>query len=237
MVDSQNHARIPYERVNADTGEEVPWDRMVKGYEQEDGKFIILTEEDLDVVQPKLTKTIEITEFVALDEIDPVLFDKPYYLELDKRHHKAYPLLREALRSTSKTGIFKVVIRKREYFSSLFVHEDVLMIILVKFSQKIRATNELELPPSRSKEWQVAKNEMDLATRLINEMTDKWQPDDFHDEYRSALIEFIERKLAGAQSVDHMVKVREDSDDGGGPKVLDLLKLPRTQFRKTASCC
>lgn len=93
MVDSQNHAHIPYERVNADTGEEVPWDRMVKGYEQEDGKFIILTEEDLDVVQPKLTKTIEITEFVALDEIDPVLFDKPYYLELDKRHHKALPIV------------------------------------------------------------------------------------------------------------------------------------------------
>lgn len=96
MVDSKDHARIRYERVNADTGEEVPWDRMVKGYEYEDGKFILLTEEDLEEVQPKLTKTIEIENFVSLDNIDPILFDKPYYLEPDKRGRKAHASARGA---------------------------------------------------------------------------------------------------------------------------------------------
>jgi DNA end-binding protein Ku len=81
MVDSKNHARIRYERVNADTGEEVPWDRMVKGYEHDDGGFILLSKEDIEEIQPKLTKTIEISQFVSLDEIDPILFEKPYYLE------------------------------------------------------------------------------------------------------------------------------------------------------------
>ncbi len=232
MVDSQNHARIRYERVNADTGDEVPWDRMVKGYEHEDGQFILLTEEDLEAVQPKLTKTIEITEFVALDEIDPVLFDKPYYLEPDKRGRKAYALLREALRSSGKAGISKVVIRTREYLSALFVREDALMIMLLRFPQEIRATAKLELPSSDSKEWQPAKKEMDLATRLIDEMTEKWKPDDFHDEYRSALMEFIEKKIAGGESVDDVVQSGDDEEEGAGSKVLDLADYLARSFKK-----
>lgn len=232
MVDSQNHARIRYERVNADTGEEVPWDRMVKGYEHDDGQFILLTDDDLDAVQPKLTKTIEITEFVALEEIDPILFDKPYYLEPDKRGRKAYALLREALRSTAKAGISKLVIRTREYLSAMFVREDALMLMLLRFPQEIRATSKLELPASDSKEWQPAKKEMDLATRLIGEMTEKWQPEDFHDEYRSALMEFIEKKIAGGDSVDDVVQAADDDDEGGGSKVLDLADYLERSFKK-----
>lgn len=109
MVDSKNHARIRYERVNADTGEEVPWDRLVKEYEHDDGQFVLLTDEGLAAVQPQLTKTIEINEFVALADIDPLLFEKPYYLEPDKRGRKAYALLREALRKSGKAGIARVV--------------------------------------------------------------------------------------------------------------------------------
>ena len=231
MVDSQNHARIRYERVNADTGEEVPWDRMVKGYEHEDGQFILLTGDDLDAVQPKLTKTIEITEFVALEEIDPVLFEKPYYLEPDKRGRKAYALLREALRSTGKAGIAKLVIRTREYLSALFVKEDALMIMLLRFPQEIRATSKLELPSSESKEWQPSKKEMDLATRLIDEMTEAWKPDDFHDEYRSALMDFIEKKVAGGESVDDVVQPSDDDEEGGGSKVLDLADYLARSFK------
>ncbi len=231
MVDSRNHARIRYERVNADTGEEVPWDKMVKGYEHEDGRFVLLTEDDLEAVQPKLTKTIEITEFVALDEIDAVLFDKPYYLEPDKRGRKAYALLREALRNTGKAGISKVVIRTREYLSALFVREDVLMLMLLRFPQEMRATSKLELPSSESKEWQPAKKEMDLATRLIEEMTEKWKPEDFHDEYRAALMEFIEKKIAGGESVDDVVEGDDDADSDGS-KVLDLADYLARSFKK-----
>ncbi len=231
MVDSKNHARIRYERVNADTGEEVPWDRMVKGYEHEEGQFILLTEEDLDAVQPKLTKTIEITEFVLLEEIDPVLFDKPYYLEPDKRGRKAYALLREALRSTGKAGISKVVIRTREYLSALFVREDALMLMLLRFPQEIHATSKLELPSSEDKEWQPVEKEMDLATRLIDEMTEKWEPDDFQDEYRAALMEFIEKKVAGGESVDDVVQPG-DEEEGTGGKVLDLADYLARSFKK-----
>ncbi|RYD34550.1 MAG: Ku protein [Verrucomicrobiaceae bacterium] len=234
MVDSKNHARIRYERVNSDTGEEVPWDRLVKGYEHEDGQFILLTDKDLESVQPQLTRTIEISEFVSLDEIDPLLFDKPYYLEPDKRGRKAYALLREALRESGKAGISRVVIRTREYLSAMFVRDDALVLMLLRFPQEIRASSKLELPSSSEKQWQPAKKEMDLAGRLIDEMTTKWKPGEFHDEYRDALMEFIDKKIAGGDSVDDVKQPQDDDDETGG-KVLDLAEYLQRSISKPVS--
>lgn len=231
MVDSKNHARIRYERVNAETGEEVPWDRLVKGYEHDDGQFILLSDEDLGNVQPKLTKTIEISEFVALDDIDPMLFDKPYYLEPDKRGRKAYALLRESMRKSGKAGISRVVIRTREYLSAMFVRDDVLILMLLRFPQEIRSTDSLELPSSKDGGGQPAKKELDLANRLIDEMTTKWKPEEFHDTYREALMDFIEKKVAGGEGVSDVKESGTDDDDGGG-KVLDLADYLQRSIKK-----
>jgi DNA end-binding protein Ku len=222
MVDSKNHARIRYERVNSESGEEVPWDRMVRGYEYEDGQFILLTDKDLEAVQPKLTKTIEISEFVPLADIDPLLFDKPYYLEPDKRGQKAYALLREALRKSGKAGIAKVVIRTREYLSAMFPRGDALVLMLLRFPQEIRNVAKLDLPSAEAKEWQPAKRELDLALRLIDEMSGKWVPDEHHDEYRQALLDFIERKVAqGDVAID--VKGGDERESAVvSTKVVDL---------------
>ena len=232
MVDSKNHARIRYERVNADTGEEVPWDRMVRGYEHEEGQFILLTDEDLEAVQPKLTRTIEIEHFVSLEDIDPMLFDKPYYLEPDKRGRKAYALLREALRKTGKAGISRVVIRTREYLSAMFVRDDVLVLMLLRFPQEIRSQAKLELPTSSSKEGQTAKREMDLAMRLIDEMTDKWNPEDYHDEYREALMDFIEKKIGSGDSVTDVKEGDDGEEEESSGKVLDLAEYLQRRNRK-----
>jgi len=221
MVDSKNHARIRYERVNADSGEEVPWDRMVRGYEHEEGQFVLLTDEDLESVVPKLTKTIEITEFVKLAEIDPLLYDKPYYLEPDKRGRKAYALLREALRKSGMAGISRVVIRTREYLSAMFVRDDVLILMLLRFPQEIKDAAKLDLPLSKDKEWQPVKRELELAQRLIDEMSVKWNPKDFHDEYREALMDFIERKIKSGGSVDD-VKQADDEEAPSKGNVVDL---------------
>ncbi len=220
MVDSKNHSRIRYERVNADTGEEVPWDRLVRGYEHDDGKFILLTDEELEAAAPKLTKTIEITEFVSLKEIDPLLFDKPYYLEPDKRGRKAYALLREALRKSGKAGISRVVIRTREYLSAMFVRDDVLVLMLLRFPQEIKSSAKLELPSSKAKEWQPVKRELELAERLIGEMSGKWKPDDFHDDYRETLMDFIENKIRKGDSVADVKQADEGKEDRGN--VVDL---------------
>ncbi|RYG86152.1 MAG: Ku protein, partial [Alphaproteobacteria bacterium] len=231
MVDSKNHARIRYERVNSDTGEEVPWDRLVKGYEHDDGQFVLLTDKDLESVQPQLTRTIEISEFVSLAEIDTLLFDKPYYLEPDKRGRKAYALLREALKESGKAGISRVVIRTREYLSAMFVRDDALVLMLLRFPQEIRSTTKLELPSSSEKP---TKKEMDLAGKLIDEMTSEWKPDDFHDEYRDALMDYIEKKIEGGDSVDDVVQAHDDDDETGG-KVLDLAAYLERSIKKPAT--
>lgn len=221
MVDSQNRARIRYERVNAETGEEVPWDRMVKAYEHDDGKFILLDEEDLESVQPKLTKTIQISEFVSLSEIDPILFDKPYYLEPDKRGRKAYALLREALKKSGKAGISRVVVRTREYLSAMFAKDDALLLMMLRFPQEIKSSDKLDLPSSDEKEFTPVKKEMDLALRLIEEMTEKWNPDSFHDEYREALMDYIENKISKGDAVDD-VKDGDDEPDESPTGIVDL---------------
>ena len=235
MVDSKNHARIRYERVNAETGEEVPWDRLVKGYEHHDGQFLLLTDEDLDSVQPKLTKTIEITEFVSLADIDPLLFDKPYYLEPDKRGRRAYALLRESLRQSGKAGISRVVIRTREYLSAMFVRDDVLILMLLRFPQEIRAASKLDLPSSSDSQWQPAKKELDLATRLIDEMTGKWEPANHQDEYREALMDYIEKKIAGGDTVDDIKNPDTGEDEKSGGNVLDLADYLERSFKKSAA--
>lgn len=230
MVDSSNHARIRYERVNADTGEEVPWDRIVKGYEHDDGQFILLTEEELAAVQPKLTKTIEITEFVELADIDPILFEKPYYLEPEKRGRKAYALLREAMRESGKAGIARVVVRTREYLSAMFVRGDVMILMLLRFPQEIRSADKLELPSSDSKEWQPAKKEMSLAAKLIDEMTVEWKPQEFHDDYREALMDYVNRKVASGDTVSDVIESSDEDDEKGG-KVLDLAEHLERSFK------
>ncbi|WP_411825442.1 Ku protein [Luteolibacter sp. AS25] len=219
MVDSSNHARIRYERVNADTGEEVPWDRMVKGYEHEDGKFILLSSDDLESVQPELTKTIEISEFVELSEIDPILFDKPYFLEPEKRGKKAYALLREALRKSDKAGISRVVIRTREYLSAMFVRDEVLVLMLLRFPQEVKKISSLELPSSDEKP---VKKEMDLALRLIDDMTEKWEPDEIHDEYRESLMAFIEKKISKGDTVSDVKHPDDSEDSDDSENVVDL---------------
>ncbi|MEP2776289.1 MAG: Ku protein [Luteolibacter sp.] len=235
MVDSSNHARIRYERVNADTGEEVPWDRMVKGYEHEDGKFILLSPEDLESVRPELTKTIEISEFVELSEIDPILFDKPYYLEPEKRGRKAYALLREALRKSGKAGISRVVIRTREYLSAMFVRDDVLVLMLLRFPQEVKKISTLELPSSEDKQWQPVKKEMDLALRLIDDMTEDWNPEDIHDEYRESLMAFIEKKISKGDSVSDVKDPGEEDDEDEGGNVVDLAAYLEKSVKKAGA--
>jgi len=232
MVDSSNHARIRYERVNADTGEEVPWDRMVKGYEHDDGKFILLTPEDLESVQPELTKTIEISEFVELSEIDPILFEKPYYLEPEKRGRKAYALLREALRSSGKAGISKVVIRTREYLSAMFVRDDVLVLMLLRFPQEVKKITALELPSSEDKQWLPIKKEMDLALRLIGDMTEKWNPAEMNDEYRQSLMAFIEKKISQGDSAVDVKNPNDAEDSHEDGNVVDLAAYLEASVKK-----
>ncbi|GMV25042.1 MAG: non-homologous end joining protein Ku [Phycisphaerae bacterium] len=194
MVDSRNSARVKYERVNAQTGEEVPWDRIVKGYEYEEGNYVLLTDEELKRAAPEVTKSVEIAGFVDLAEIDLVYFDTPYYLEPGPKGEKAYVLLRETLKESGKAGIAKVVIRTRQYIAALVPRGDALILNLLRYHAELRSLRDLKLP-SDAQSVGVTKAELKMARTLVASMEEKWKPDQYHDEYRQALMNWIQKKI------------------------------------------
>jgi DNA end-binding protein Ku len=200
MIDSRNSARIRYERVNEETGEEVPWDKIVKGYEYEDGNYVLLSEDELQNASPELTKTIEIEQFVDVGDIDIRCFERPYMLVPDKKGEKGYVLLREAIAESKKAGIAKVVIRGKQYLAALIAQGNALVLELLRFHQELIDLSEFDLPSSNLREYGVARKEIDLAMKLISGMTAKWNAAKFHDEYRDALMKLVERKIKSGQT-------------------------------------
>jgi DNA end-binding protein Ku len=182
---------VNYKRVAEADGKEVPWEHIVKGYEYEKGKFVVLKDEDFRRVDLESTQTVDIIDFVEVIDIDPVFFDKPYYLEPQKGGEKAYVLLREALERTGKVGIAKVVIRTRQHLAAVKPLNKVLVLEIMHFAEELTKATSLKIPGS----VEVGKKEMDMATTLVNSLTDKWDPAKYTDEYRAALLKLIHEKV------------------------------------------
>lgn len=183
---------VNYKRVAEKDGKEVAWDSIVKGYEYEKGKFVVLKEDDFKRVDVEATQTVEIMSFVAIDEVDPLLFYKPYHLEVGKGGGKAYMLLRDALNKTGKIAIARVVIKTRQHLAAIKPQDENLMLELMHFPDELRDKSELKTPEGKAP----AKAELSMAEKLIETMTTPWKPEDYKDEYRAALEDMIEDKIA-----------------------------------------
>ena len=225
LLDSRDKSKIRYSRVNEVTGEEVPWDQIVKGYEYDDDKYVLIDDEEFKKVAVEATRTIEIEDFVAVDSIDHVYFDKPYFVVPDKKNQKGYVLLREVLRNTGKAGIARVVIHTREYLSTLFVTGDVLVLELLRFEQELRNPEEFELPRNDLSDYKVTKKEVDLAEKLVEAMTTKWEPEKYEDEYRAELMEWIQKKAKAGGLEVPPESADEPGEEEGGGKVIDMMEL------------
>ena len=220
MLDKKTMSPIHYKRVSEDSGKEVDWNDIVRGYEFSPGKYVVMSDEDLKRAAPEATQTIDIVDFVDLDEISPLYFDKPYYLGPDKKGTKAYALLREVLRRTNKVGIAKVVIRTRQYLSAVVARGDVLTLELLRFAHELRDASDLDVP--KGKEG-VSERELDMAERLVEGMVDAWDPEKYKDDYRKALMKTIkERAEAGhlEASPEPAPETRPRADN-----VVDLMAL------------
>jgi DNA end-binding protein Ku len=191
LLRASDQSPVNYKRVAEADGKEVPWDQIVKGYEYEKGKFVILKEEDFARVDVEATQTVDIMNFVTLDDVDPLLFYKPYYLEAGKGGDKAYVLLRDALTETGKIAIAKVVIRTRQHLAAVKPQKKGLMLELMHFPKELIDVSEFEAPAEKK----VGKAEMQMAKQLIASMTSDWEPEKYNDEYRDALEKMIEEKL------------------------------------------
>lgn len=191
LLRAHDMSPVNYKRVAEADGKEVPWDQIVKGYEYEKGKFVVLKEEDFQRVDIEATQTVDILHFVKLEEVNPVFFSKPYYMEPMKGGDKAYVLLREALLDTKKIAIAKVVIKTRQHLAAVKPQEKGLMLEIMHFASELIDIHEFKLPDTKA----LGKKEMAMAKSLIETMSDKWKPEDYVNEYREALEKVIEEKI------------------------------------------
>jgi DNA end-binding protein Ku len=193
QLHDEDMGRIRYKRVCSIDGEEVDYEHIVKGYEIEKDRYVMITDEDLDAVPVESSRAIDIRQFVELDEIDPILFKKSYYLVPEETGAKAYALLRKALSEENKVGIAKVSFRDKEHLAALRFKDDVFVLETMYWPDEIRAA-EFDTVEAGEK---VRANEVDMAKTLIQNLTEPWQPEAYRDEYREALMDIVERKVAG----------------------------------------
>ena len=218
---------VNYKRVAEKDGKEVPWDQIVKGYEDEKGKYVVLRDEDFQRVDLEATQTVDIQDFVDLEEIDPMYFYKPYYLEPQKGGDKAYALLRDALKDTNKVGVAKVVIKTRQYLAGVKPEDGALVLELMHFADELADSEKLHVP----RKLEVGKREMDMARSLIGSMTSKWQPEKYKDDYREALMEVIEEKVeAGGKEIEEKPKKAPKPT-----KVIDLVSVLQKSLEQSGA--
>lgn len=223
LIDSRDENRIRYERVNEETGEEVPWDQIVKAFEFSDDNYVVVTDEDFEKADVKATKTIDIETFIERSELALKYLDRPYYIQPQKGGEKAYALLRDALIKTDKIAISRVVIRTRAYLSAIYPEGEVLVLNLIRFHQELRSTEDLRLP----QDIKTSQKEMDLAVKLITDMSETWDPAEFHDEYREALMKRIKEKAKGKGIKEEVVEEIAPTDN-----VVDIMDLLQKSIDK-----
>jgi len=191
--------RIQQKRVDPETGEEVTYEQIVKGYELTKDRYVVITPEELDALDPEKTRTIDIEDFVDLDEIDPVYYDHPYYLVPDKGATKAYGLLLGAMKEAGKVAIARVVIRSKEQLVAIRPGEgDVLMMETMLFHDEVVPSDDLDELPS-AKELKASDRELKMAQQLIDSLSSEFDPSRYRDEYRDKVLDLIERKASGEE--------------------------------------
>jgi len=231
MLDKRDLAPVGYQRVNKASGKEVPWEDVVKGYEYEDGKYVVLSEEDFRRANPEATKTVDIVAFVELAEIAPIYFETPYYLGPGKRGEKAYALLRDAMAKAGKAGIATVVIRTKQYLAALIPRDEALVLNTLRYHKELKKPEDLEIP-EKLKGVKVTSKELEMALRLIEDMADKWQPEKYHDTYHEDLLKRIEQKVKAGQT-EEITEPEKEEKAAKGAEVIDLMSLLKKSVEKT----
>jgi len=229
LLDRRNFSPVRYRRVNEKTGKEVPWEEIVKGYEYAKDQYVPLSEGDFKRANVDATQTIEIVDFVPAADIDPVYYDKPYYLEPAKNAGKSYALLREVMRRTETVGIAKVVIRSRQHLAAVVPRGPVLVLILLRFAHELRDAGALAVPGDSN----IGAKEIDMAERLVETMIDKWRPEKYRDEYRDDLLKLVEEKVkSGKTKVIEEEKPEAARRPGKVIDIMELLKRSVEQGRR-----
>ena len=225
MLHAQDKSPVKYERVCQRDGKAVAWEDLVKGYEYEKGRFIVLTKEDLKAAALKKDRAIAIIDFVKSDEIDDRYFETPYYLTPQKGSQHAYALLRDALRETARVGIAKIIIRDAQHLAALEVIDEALVLTMLRYDDELVDTSQLEFPSSEK----ARKGELDMAKMLIDNLAAAWDPAKYTDEYRDNLMKVIKARIKGEKP---RLPAAEAPPEG---KVVDLMERLRQSLEASRS--
>jgi len=225
QLHDEDHGRIKYQRVCAIDGEEVPFEHIVKGYEYEKDKYVVLTDEDFDAVPIESSRSIDILQFVDLEEIDPIYYKKTYYLIPEEMGVKAYTLLREAMAQTGRVGIAKVSFRDKEHLATLRFRDDVFLLETMFWPDEIRAADFDEI--GEASKIKVRPQEVQMAESLIENLTSSFNPEEYHDDYREGLLQVVEKKVAGEE-----IEVIPEAEPS---KVVDLMEALKASVEQTTA--
>lgn len=232
LLDKRDMSPVGYKKVNKQTGKEVGQGDIVKGYEFEEGQYVVLDEEDFVRANAKATQTIEIVDFVDIDKIHPVYFQKPYYLAPAGKGQKSYALLRETLKRTGKAGVARVVIHTKEYIGIVTPYGDTLVLDILRYAEELRDPKVLEVPEEDLKKLGVTDKELDMAQKLVESMIADWDPEKYHDRYRQELISYIKKKIEAGETA------RVEEAPVAAPamaEVIDLMSLLKKSVEETES--
>jgi len=226
MLDKRDLAPVGYKRVNKSTGKEVAWGDVVKGYEYQDGDYVVLSDEDFRRANPEAAKTVDILAFVELADIQPQYFDTPYYLKPEKRGEKAYALLRDTLHKAGRAGIASVVIRTKQYLAALVAQDELLVLNTLRYADELKSPADLEIPKAK-----VTPKELDMALRLVEDMADQWHPDKYKDTYRDDLLKRIKEKVKAGETEALTAPEKEPRKEKSAD-VIDLMSLLKKSVEK-----
>jgi DNA end-binding protein Ku len=228
LLDKRDSSPIGYQKISKRTGKPVPGDRIVRGVEQANGRYVVVSDTDLRRASPERTQRIDVLAFVEATAIPPIYFDRPYYLEPTRGGERGYALFREALRRSGKLAVASVVVKTRQHLAAVVVHDRVLVLDVLRYASELREPARVQVPAT----VKIADRELKMAERLIAEMTEDWDPAQYHDEYRDELLAFIKKrsrsgKLVTAPEAEEEAAPRKRAD------IIDIAELLKQSLAKT----
>lgn len=225
-LDKRSMDPVGYKRVNKRTGKEITKENIVKGVEYEDGKYVIISPEEVEAVFPKTTQTIEIERFIDAGEMPFIFLERPYYVAPINKSDKVYALLREALVDTGKIALAKVVIATKQHLAALVPSGPALVLDLLRWGDEVKTLDSLDLPPAGRKNLSAA--ELKMAKQLIAEMSGKWDPEDFKDEFRHQVMKLVDKKVKAGKT-ETVIEPEEEAPESSN--VIDLTELLKRSLK------
>lgn len=222
LLHAKDESPVHYERVCQSEGKAVGWEDLVKGYEYEKGQFVVVTKDDFKTAALEKTKTVDILDFVDPDEVDERYFETPYYLQAGKGAERSYALLREAIRESDKIGIAKIILRDAQHLAAVEVIGDALVLTMMRFADELADLEDFTFPSSEG----IRQAELKMARQLVENLSARWQPDKYTDEYRDNLMRIIQAKLKGHKP---KLKGRETPQQA---EVVDLMARLRASLER-----